>query len=69
MSGKNILDIKVNNWSKFRAFTIAKLFCSKNWIALGFGDRRQRALLKVSGFMVAITLVPFEERICLVEGI
>ena len=68
MSGKNILELKVNNWSKFRAFTIAKLFYSENWTTLWFGDGRQRAFLQVSGFMVAITLVPSEERIFLVEG-
>ena len=68
MSGKNILDIKVNNWSEIRVSTNAKLFFSENWIALGFGDGRQKALLKIYGFMVAITLVPSEKIICLVEG-
>ena len=67
MSGRDILDIKLYNWSGFRAFTIARIFSSENWIALGFGVGRQRALLKVSKFMVAITLFPFEDKICLVE--
>jgi peroxiredoxin len=66
--GKNILDIKVNNWSEFRAFTIARLCSSENLAALGFGDGRQRAFLKAYGIMVVITLVPSKERICLVEG-
>ena len=36
-------------------------------MTLGFGEGRKRALLKASGFMVVITLVPSKERICLVE--
>ena len=68
MSGRNILDMKVYNWLELRAFIIASLFSSENWTALGFRVGRQRALLKVYEFMIAITLVPNKERICLVEG-
>ena len=40
MSGKNILDIKVNNWLEFRAFIIAIMFSSENLTTIGFGDGR-----------------------------
>ena len=68
MSSLNILDINMDNWSESKAFMVARLFSSKNWTVSGFAGGRQRVFLRVYEFKVRITLLPSEDRICLVEG-
>ena len=68
MFGLNILDINIYSWLGSKAFMMARLLSSENWIASGLTGGRQRVFLRVSEFKVRITLLPFEDRICLVEG-
>lgn len=68
MFGLNILDINIYNWSGSKAFMMARFFSSENWMVSGFAGGRQRVFLRVTEFKVRITLLPSEDRICLVEG-
>ena len=68
MAGLNILDINIYSWLGSKYFMIFRLFLSENWTTSGFVGGRQRVFLRVFEFKLRITLLPFEDRICLVEG-
>ena len=68
MSGLNILDMNIDSWSEPKAFMIARLSFSENWMTLGLTGKRHRVFLRVSEFRVRITLLPSIDIICLVEG-